>query len=175
MLIACSGALRQSLVVGMVAPSILLGAMCAHMGKDTALQQQLRETPSDIPAAIEEFVRMYVPYRGFARTVSKETTIHGRTIKPGEPITMTYSSANRDPEQFENPHEFVLNRENIASHLGFGRGRHRCVGMPLAKLALQTALRVLLSKTKGWEVNGELEYSRMPEMGIISCPLKFDV
>lgn len=170
-----SGALRQSLVVAMIAPSILLGQICTHLANDMKLQQQLRDTPSDIPAAIEEFVRMYTPYRGFARTVSKETTLHGRTIKPGEPITMTYSSANRDPDQFENPNDFMLHRENIASHLGFGRGRHRCVGMPLARLALQTALRVLLSKTKGWEVNGELEYSRMPEMGIISCPLKFEV
>jgi cytochrome P450 len=171
----CSGALRQSLVVAMIAPSILLGQICVHLAADTVLQQKLRETPSDIPAAIEEFVRMYTPYRGFARTVSKETSLHGRTIKPGEPITMTYSAANRDPDQFENPDQFVLNRENIASHLGFGRGRHRCVGMPLARLALQTALRVILSETRGWEVNGELEWSRMPEMGIISCPLKFTV
>jgi hypothetical protein len=36
---------------------------------------------------------------------------------------------------------------------------------------IQVALRVLLKKTKGFEVNGPLEYARMPEMGIISCPL----
>jgi cytochrome P450 len=76
---------------------------------------------------------------------------------------------------FPEPEKFILRRENITSHLGFGRGRHRCVGMPLARLAMQTAVRVLLAKTKDFEVNGPLEHARMPELGIISCPLKFEL
>ena len=108
--------------------------MCHYLSQDQELQQQLRENPSDIPAAIEEFVRLFSPYRGFARTVSKEIVMHGQTIKPGVPISITYSAANRDPAVFDDPHKFVLNRPNIAMHMGFGRGRHRCVGQPLAKL-----------------------------------------
>lgn len=128
------GCIRQSLVVGMVAPPLMLGGICNYLSTDQELQQRLREDLSLIPAAIEEFVRLFSPYRGFARTVSKETIIHGQTIKPGVPITLTYSAANRDPAVFDNPHEFLLNRPNIAMHMGFGRGRHRCVGQPLAKL-----------------------------------------
>jgi cytochrome P450 len=128
------GCLRQSLVVGMVAPPIMIGGICAHLSRDQALQSQLRSDPSLLPAAIEEFVRLYNPYRGFARTVSKPVHLHGQTIEPGTPVTMTYCAANRDPEVFERPHEFLMGRENIAQHLGFGRGRHRCVGQPLAKL-----------------------------------------
>jgi cytochrome P450 len=118
----------------MVAPPIMIGGICAHLSANQTLQQQLRSNPDLLPAAIEEFVRLYNPYRGFARTTSKEIQLHGQTIKPGTPVTMTYCAANRDPEVFDNPHEFVLNRPNITSHLGFGRGRHRCVGQPLAKL-----------------------------------------
>ena len=92
---------------------------------------------------------------------------------PNQPITLTYSAANRDPEQFSDPDKFILNRENISSHLGFGRGRHRCVGMPLAKLAVQVFVRVLLRSTDDFEVEGPLEHARMPEMGIISCPMGF--
>ncbi|EAQ84466.1 hypothetical protein CHGG_08480 [Chaetomium globosum CBS 148.51] len=128
------GCIRQSLVVGMVAPPLMLGGICNHLSKNQELQQRLRDDPTLIPAAIEEFVRLFSPYRGFARTVSKETVIHGQTIKPGIPITLTYSAANRDPAVFDSPHEFILNRPNIAMHMGFGRGRHRCVGQPLAKL-----------------------------------------
>jgi cytochrome P450 len=47
---------------------------------------------------------------------------------------MTYAAANRDPEVFEEPDAFILNRENIKLHLGFGKGRHRCAGMPLARM-----------------------------------------
>lgn len=118
----------------MVAPPILIGSICNHLSKDKELQNRLREDESLIPAALEEFLRLYSPYRGFARTTSKEVCLHGKTIHPKEPITLCYTAANRDPEVFENPDEFILHRENIASHMGFGRGRHRCAGMPLARL-----------------------------------------
>ena len=39
---------------------------------------------------------------------------------------------------------------------------------------VQIALRVLLTKRKGFTVNGQLEYARMPEMGIIRCPLSIE-
>lgn len=54
---------------------------------------------------------------------------------------MTYASANRDPAVFPDPDKFILHRENITAHLGFGRGRHACVGMPLARMAIQVAVR----------------------------------
>ena len=132
-----SGALRQSLVVGMVAPPILLGDIAHHLSSDQTLQSQLRADPSLIPAAVEEFIWLHVPYRGFSRTVnpaSGPVTMHGRTINPGEPIAMAYCAANRDPEVFPEPRKSVLNRPNISSHLGFGRGRHRCAGTNLARL-----------------------------------------
>ncbi|KAK4038526.1 hypothetical protein C8A01DRAFT_17401 [Parachaetomium inaequale] len=133
------GCIRQSLVVGMVAPPLMLGGICNYLSGDQQLQQRLRDDPSLIPAAIEEFVRMFSPYRGFARTVSKETVMYGQTIRLGVPMSPTYSVANRDPAVFNDPHRFVLNRPNIAMHLGFGRGRHRCVGQPLAKLYVHVA------------------------------------
>jgi cytochrome P450 len=172
LILLCSDTLRQCLVVGMVAPPILFGNIAAHLARDKVLQSQLRSDPSLIPAAVEEFVRLYVPYRGFCRTASSPVTIHGRNINPAEPITMTYAAANRDPEVFLDPNEFKIGRENAAIHLGFGRGRHRCAGMPLARMALRVGLEVMLEMTTDWDINGELEYAKMPEMGIVSCPIR---
>lgn len=166
------GALRQSLVVGMVAPPILLGGICVHLARDPQLQQQLRDDPSLIPAAVEEFVRLYTPYRGFARTVSEPVEMHGRTIEPGTPVTLVYSSANRDERVFPDPDTFILDRPNIMRHLGFGRGRHRCVGMSLARLSLRVALEVLLARTSSIELAGEIETTRMPEVGAQGVPLR---
>lgn len=166
------GALRQSLVVGMVAPPVFFGTICAHLSKDKALQERLRQDQSLIPAAVEEFIRLYVPYRGFCRTPTRDVEIGGRILRAQEPVTMTYAAANRDPDVFPEPDEFVLGRKNITSHLGFGYGRHRCAGMPLARMALQEGLKAILKLTTTFEVNGPFEYARMPEMGIISCPLK---
>ncbi len=166
------GALRQSLVVGMVAPPILFGGICVHLSRDQELQQRLREQPELIPAAIEEFVRLYTPYRGFARTVAEPVELHGRRIEPGEPVTLVYASANRDEEVFPDPDSFVLDRPNIMRHLGFGRGRHRCVGMSLARLSLRIGLEELLRRTRSIELAGPIETTRMPEVGAQGVPLR---
>lgn len=118
----------------MVAPPIIIGSICNHLSGDKELQQKLREDPSLVDAAVEEFLRLYVPYRGFCRTPKENFELHGRVIEANQPISMTYAAANRDPEVFEDPHKFILNRPNATSHLGFGRGRHRCAGMPLARM-----------------------------------------
>lgn len=117
-----------------MAPPILIGSIFKHLSEDKDLQKKLREDESLISAAMEEFLRLYTPYRGFARTASSEVHLHGQTIRPGEPITLHYTSANRDPDVFENPDEFVLHRPNVAAHMAFGRGRHQCAGMPLARM-----------------------------------------
>ncbi|MGM7699104.1 cytochrome P450 [Microbacterium sp. A84] len=166
------GALRQSLVVGLVAPPILLGGICVHLARDPELQSRLRADLSLVPAALEEFIRLYTPYRGFARTVSEPVELHGRTIEPGVPVTLVYSSANRDERMFPDADEFILDRPNIARHLGFGRGRHRCVGMSLARLSLRIALETILARTTSIELAGAIEATRMPELGAQSVPLR---
>jgi cytochrome P450 len=159
----------------MVAPPILISAICNHLSKDKELQNLLREQPDLQTAAIEEFIRLYTPYRGFARTAIHPVEISGQVIQPDDQMTMTYAAGNRDPAVFPDPDKFILNRPNITSHLGFGRGRHRCAGMPLARLILKIFLRTMLRKTKDWEVAGELQYARLPEIGIIGCPLKLEL
>ncbi|WP_258934490.1 hypothetical protein [Nesterenkonia pannonica] len=77
------GALRQSLVVGMVAPPLLIGSMVVHLLESPELAEQLRAQPQRRAAALEEFIRLYSPYRGFARTVSEPITLRGRRIEPG--------------------------------------------------------------------------------------------
>ncbi|KAF2396712.1 cytochrome P450 [Trichodelitschia bisporula] len=159
------GAIRQALIVAMVAPSILMGAIVEHLAADKALQNQLRSDPSLIPAAIEEFVRLYTPYRGFARTATHEVTISGTVVPPETPITMTYAAANRDGRQFPDPETFMLGRENITSHLGFGRGRHRCAGVNLARMML-----------RDWSIVEEgREFAKLPEVGLIGCKVRFVV
>jgi cytochrome P450 len=167
-----AGCVRQVLVVGLVAPPILLGSIAVHLSRDAALQQQLRTDPSSIPDAIEEFLRLYTPYRGFARSARAEVELHGRRIRPGEPIALVYASANRDEAVFPNADQFQLRRPNIRQHLAFGRGPHMCAGIALARQELRIALEELLRQTRHFEVCGELKMSGMPEVGPISVPLR---
>jgi cytochrome P450 len=167
-----AGCVRQVLVVGLVAPPIFLGSVAVHLSRNPLLQRQLREDLSLVPDAVEEFLRLYTPYRGFARTAAHEVEIRGRSIQPHEPIALVYASANRDEEVFPNPNEFILRRPNIGKHLAFGRGAHMCAGTALARQQLRIAVEELLMKTSSFELNGEVRVSGMPEVGPIYVPLR---
>ena len=167
-----AGCVRQVLVVGLVAPPILLGSIAVHLSRDVQLQRELRADLSLVPDAIEEFLRLYTPYRGFARTARHEVELHGRRIRPGEPIALVYASANRDAAVFPEPDEFRLRRPNIRQHLAFGRGPHLCAGIALARQELRIALEELLKQTRHFELCGEIRMSGMPEVGPISVPLR---
>lgn len=166
------GTVRQVLVVGIIAPTILIGSIVAHLCRDRALQSELRAHPQQWPAALEEFLRLYTPYRGFARTCTRDVSLHGRTIRPREPVALVYASANRDEAVFPEPDKFKLHRPNIGEHLAFGRGPHHCVGTVLARLELRLALEQLLANTSRIELAGPVTPTRMPEIGALSVPVR---
>lgn len=168
------GTVRQVLVVGIVAPTVLMGSIAVHLSGDRDLQSKLRADRSLVPAALEEFLRLYSPYRGFARTATCPVTLHGRTIPEGEPIALVYASANRDESVFPDGGEFVMDRPNIAEHLAFGRGPHNCPGVHLGRMQLRVALEELLARTNGFALAGEPVVAPFPEIGAISVPLKFE-
>lgn len=167
-----AGCVRQVLVVGLVAPPILLGSIAVHLSRDIELQRQLRQDLSLVPDAVEEFLRLYTPYRGFARSARHEVELHGRRIRPGEAIALVYASANRDETVFPDPNTFQLRRPNIRQHLAFGRGPHMCAGVALARAELRIALEELLKQTSHFELCGDIKMSGMPELGPISVPLR---
>jgi cytochrome P450 len=166
------GTIRQVLVVGIIAPTVIIGSICVHLSRDQQLQEQLRRNPGQIPAALEEFLRLYTPYRGFARTANKDVTVQGKTIPQGEPIALVYASANRDEKVFEDAGTFRIDRPNINRHLAFGMGPHRCAGMPLARMELRVALEEILASTEQFELSGPVKVTRFPEIGALSVPLK---
>ena len=166
------GALRQSLVVGMVAPPLLIGGIARHLALDPQLHASMRAGEVPLERALEEFLRLYTPYRGFARTVSAPVVVAGETLQPGEPVTLVYAAANRDPARFPDPDRFDAFRENVDAHLGFGRGRHQCVGQHLARGIIGAALQVLVQRAESLELLGTPEPTRMPELGYQSVRIR---
>ena len=165
------GTIRQVLVVGIIAPSVTIGSFTIHLCRHPELQQQLRAHPEIMPEAIEELLRLYTPYRGFARTANKDVEIRGEKIMAGEPIALVYASANRDEDVFPNAATFDLNRQR-KDHLAFGRGHHQCVGAPMARLELRVAMEELLALTSSIELDGEIRPTRWPEYGALSVPIR---
>lgn len=167
------GCVRQTLVVGLTAPPMVFGSMAAHLAMNPALYAELRADPAGLaPHAMEEFLRLFTPYRGFARTSRRAVEWYGRTIEPGEPIALAFASANRDETVFDEPNSFRMKRPNIGRHVAFGMGPHACVGMPIARLEMGIALRTFLEKVASVEMAGEMRMSGMPEIGPINVPIR---
>jgi cytochrome P450 len=82
-------------------------------------------------------------------------------------------AANRDADVFPEADEFCPHR-NPNPHLAFGHGRHRCVGMALARLELQVGLQALLSRLNGLALVAESEIKWRTQMftrGVWSLPV----
>ena len=118
-------------------------------------------------------MRLYPPYRGFARTPRVDVEMGGCVIPAGEPVALTYASANRDETIFPEPDVFKLDRPNMADHMAFGQGPHFCPGAHLGRLELRVALEELLAATQALEVCGEVLYCPYPEIGPYQVPLRF--
>ncbi|WP_329121077.1 cytochrome P450 [Streptomyces sp. NBC_01353] len=88
-----------------------------------------RERPA---TTAEEIVRWATPVVSFQRTATQDTEIGGQKVRKGDRVGLFYSSANNDPEVFENPETFDITRDPNP-HLGFGGGGpHFCLGKSLA-------------------------------------------
>ncbi|MER8046941.1 cytochrome P450 [Streptomyces sp. NPDC094032] len=76
----------------------------------------------------------------FPRT---DVTLGGQSLRAGDALLLCYSAANLDPA----PHgDGAFRLGENAPHLAFGRGAHYCVGAPLARLQLRTALSALFTR-----------------------------
>ncbi|MGP4003815.1 cytochrome P450 [Streptomyces sp. 8N706] len=111
----------------------------------------LRARPEMLPRSIEELLR-YIPYRrgvgGIPRVATEDVEVGGVMIRAGEPVHVSYLTANRDGSVFERPDELDLDREARA-HMAFGWGAHHCVGAELARMELQVAIGTLLDRFPG--------------------------
>ena len=92
-----------------------------------------RERPE---TTAEEIVRWATPVVSFQRTATQDTRLGDATIKKGDRVGIFYSSANNDPEVFDEPEKFDISRDPNP-HLGFGGGGpHFCLGKSLAVLEI---------------------------------------
>ena len=72
-------------------------------------------------------------------------------MRSGDKVLMSFPAGNRDPAQFENPDEFIIDRERNR-HVAFGSGIHRCLGSNLARMELRVAIEEWLTRIPTFEL-----------------------
>jgi cytochrome P450 len=155
--------------------SASVGILVEYLATNPNLQDALRRSPEELPAAIDEILRIHAPLLTNRRVTTTAVELSGRTIPAGERITVMWSSANRDEAVFGNPDEYRPH-ENAAANLLYGRGIHDCPGAPLARVELQAALAVILSETTSIRpVAGTMpERAEYPASGFTTLPLAIE-
>ncbi|GAA5159644.1 MULTISPECIES: cytochrome P450 family protein [Amycolatopsis] len=120
----------------------------------------LREDPSLLPNAVEEFLRFEGPVNIATLRVTTEPVQVGDVLIPADQFVMvSLLAANRDGERFADADSLDVTRP-AGGHLAFGHGIHYCLGAPLARIEAEIALRELLSRFGTIELDGQPEQLR---------------
>jgi cytochrome P450 len=108
--------------------------------------ERLREEPQRLRAAVEELQRFDTPSQAVGRSCSEPVTLQGRTLPAGAPVYLLIGAAHRDPRRHAEPDRLDIGRADgeAPGHLGFGSGRHACLGAGIARVEVQEALAALL-------------------------------
>ena len=75
----------------------------------------------------------------------RECTLHGRTLRIGDTVALAFGAGNRDRRKFSDPDVYDIARRP-QGHLGFGAGKHFCLGSQMARLVTQVAMRRFLER-----------------------------
>ena len=118
---------------------------------------RLRADPDLMPLATEEMIRWVTPVKEFMRTAAEDTTVRGVPIAAGESVLLSYASANRDEDVFDDPFRFDVGRDPN-KHLSFGYGVHFCLGAALARMEVNSFFTELLPRLKSIELTGDPQF-----------------
>lgn len=114
-------------------------------GVKTLLETGHSITPDNAETTVEEILRFDPALHMFTRWAYEDIEVMGHTFHRGDQVALLLAAANRDPGIWENPGTFRPTRP-IKANATFGAGLHFCVGAPLARLELTTALPILFNR-----------------------------
>jgi cytochrome P450 family 142 subfamily A polypeptide 1 len=128
----------------------VIARIILEMARRPEQWQALRDG-ADLTIAVEEFIRWVTPIHNMCRVATQDTEVGGRTIRAGDQLVLMYSSANRDPEHFDQPESFDVTR-HPNHHIAFGFGTHFCLGASLARLEIRLLFEDLLQRVSGFRL-----------------------
>jgi cytochrome P450 len=129
------------------------------------LLERVRADRKLIGKAIDEAVR-YEPVATFkARETARDVEIAGTAIPKGSIVSMVIQTANRDPDVFEDPDTFNIDRPNKPS-FGFGYGVHMCIGLFVAKAEIESAVNAIFDMMPNIRFDPERPAPRIKGVGL---------
>jgi cytochrome P450 len=131
------------LVAGNETTTNLIGNATAALLAHPEQLARVAADPGLLPGLVEEAVRFDSPVQLVFREALADTEVAGVRIPAGSTVVPLIGSANRDERRFPDPDRFDVAR-NPQGHVGFGFGKHFCLGASLARLEARAALGALV-------------------------------
>lgn len=166
--------IHQYVAAGLDTTIAAIGNAIQLFGEHPDQYELLRNDPSLIPAALNEVLRMNAAMLTQGRRTTKDVEIDGTVIPANSQVAILFGSGNRDPRHYDNPDEFIIQRNPI-DHLTFGYGVHSCAGQGLAKLEIMAVFNALIKHIKSFSVgtpvrkinNSSLALERLPVLNVV--------
>ena len=127
-------------------------------GVKTLLETGTADALSNPEPAVEEILRYDPALHMFTRWAYTDVEVMGHTFHRGDRVALLLAAANRDPGVWDQPDQFDP-RRSVRPNATFGAGLHFCVGAPLARLELQTALPILFERLPGLRLAEKPDYA----------------
>jgi cytochrome P450 len=117
----------------------------SHFADHPEALDWIRENPDRVNLASEEFFRLFIPLTHIGRVCPVKTDVHGFEVQPDGLVSLCWSSANRDPDVFDEPNVVKLDRRPNP-HVAFGFGAHLCLGAHHARAIMRGLIRALAER-----------------------------
>lgn len=134
--------------------SMILNTTWALLHHPAQLRAALAD-PDGWPGVVQEGLRWIPPVGYSDRWARHDTQLGGVSILQEEYVLPVFHAANRDPAAFADPDRFDVLRAESRANLSFGKGTHMCLGVNLARLQGQVALRALFERLPGLRLDEE--------------------
>lgn len=138
-------------MAGVESLSSFMSMFALNLHDYPAARLRIVADPGLIAAAIEESLRFNTSAQRFKRTVMRATELHGQSLKPGDKVVLAFGSGNRDWRKFPDPDAYDIARRP-QGHLGFGAGKHFCLGSQFARLVTEVAMRRFLERVPDYHL-----------------------
>ncbi|MCW1383423.1 cytochrome P450 [Novosphingobium sp. KCTC 2891] len=151
------------------------GAAMWALAQNPEVLRQLKEDPSAMTGFVEETIRWASPVKHFMRTAIADAEVAGQQVKKGDWVMLSYHSANRDEDVFDDPFAFKIDRP-IHKHVAFGSGPHVCLGQHLARMEMRILWEELLPRLSEVSLAGEPKLTQSTFVcGPKTVPIRFTV
>ena len=138
-------------MAGIESLSSFMNMLALNLHDNPAARARIVADPRLLAQAIEESLRFNTSAQRFKRVLARDHVMHGVAMKAGDKVALCYGSANRDHRKFPDPDTYDIDRKPVG-HMGFGGGKHFCLGSQMARLVTEIAMGRFLARVPAYRL-----------------------